>query len=201
MMEDQPGQAGVAPDWETIQRRTVETGGIVATGEAVVLATVLGSCVSVCLYDTLRRVGGMNHFLLPGGEVGTGQQTRFGSYAMEKLIEDVLRLGGDRKRLRAKVFGGGRVLPGVTMQDLGGQNVQFALEFVARESIPVVARLVQLHQPVEVRFFPQTGRAMVRRLPLHGTQAVVVNESSYQRRLKEQLEAGRAAAGDGVEHR
>jgi chemotaxis receptor (MCP) glutamine deamidase CheD len=175
------------PDWERIERRTVETGGVMATTDPVVLATVLGSCVAVCLFDPQRGAGGMNHFLLPGGETDRGRLTRFGAYAMEVLINEVMRIGGERHRLLAKVFGGGRVLPGITTQDIGGQNATFALAFLNRESIPVVSQLLQLPQPLEVRFFPQTGRALVRRLAMQGTQAVAARESSYQRMLKTKL--------------
>jgi len=188
------GQPGPAQDTAALRARIVAASqgseGAPQAGPAdpVVLATVLGSCVAVCLFDPQRGVGGMNHFLLPGGETDRGRLTRFGAHAMEMLINEVMRIGGERHRLLAKVFGGGHVLPGITTQDVGGQNAMFALEFLKRESIPVVSQLLQLRQPLEVRFFPQSGRAMVRRLAVQATQSVAASETRYQRVLKAQLQ-------------
>ncbi|MHA7833854.1 MAG: hypothetical protein ACX94A_05145, partial [Algiphilus sp.] len=100
-----------------------------------VLATTLGSCVAACIYEESDSgIGGMNHFLLPSGDQASG---RYGVYAMELLINDVLKLGARRDRLRAKVFGGGAVLAAVTSIDVGRQNATFVKRFLATEGIPI----------------------------------------------------------------
>ena len=105
-----------------------------ATGDAAI-TTVLGSCVSTCLWDPAQRIGGMNHFMLPGDTDAFASpvkaSARFGVYAMEVLINEMIHLGADRRRMVAKVFGGGRVLQGFGSLDVGAKNCQFVLEFLA----------------------------------------------------------------------
>lgn len=177
--------------WGTLTRRMLQTGGVLATDEECVIGTVLGSCVCVCLHDPVRRAGGMNHFLLPDGDGGRGQETRFGVQAMEVLINELMHLGGQRARLVAKVFGGGRVLGSLSRQDPGGHNAAFALDFLEREAIPVVSSLLCLSQPLEVNFLPLTGKVFVKRLRLMGIQQVEVHDEQYRRQLR------RVESGDG----
>ena len=112
-----------------------------------VITTVLGSCVSTCLWDPVERIGGMNHFMLPGDMAGPSPlwtaSARFGDYAMEVLINDMLRIGAGRARLVAKVFGGARLLPGVGALDVGAKNSAFVLEFLQVEGIKVLAQDLQ----------------------------------------------------------
>ena len=108
------------------------------------ITTVLGSCVSTCLWDPVERIGGMNHFMLPGDPARAGSpwaaSARFGVYAMELLINDMLRLGADRRRLVAKVFGGARVLAGFDTLDVGAKNCRFVLEFLRWKASAVLAQ-------------------------------------------------------------
>lgn len=115
----------------------------VTTGDKLIV-TVLGSCVAVCLRDKLTRCGGMNHFLLPNdGSNESGlltESARYGVYAMEILINHLLKLGASRSRLEAKVFGGGNVLRGLTMNNVGQRNAEFVLDYLHNEGIAIVAQ-------------------------------------------------------------
>jgi chemotaxis protein CheD len=151
----------------------------------VVIVTVLGSCVSACLWDPARRIGGMNHFMLPGlGRNGaTGAQAqepaRMGVYAMEVLINQMLKLGGERSGLTAKVFGGGSVLEGMEALNIGNQNGAFVLEFLREEGIPVVAQDLYDTCPRKVYFFPATGKVLVKRLATMRNDTLAQRERDY----------------------
>lgn len=147
------------------------------------LVTVLGSCVAACVRDPLLRLGGMNHFMLPEGHVGDGAPARYGSYAMELLINELLKRGANRRRLEAKVFGGANVLKGFTSNPVGTRNAEFVRAYLAAEQIPVVAEdLCGIH-PRKVWFFPQTGRVMVNRLPHAHEAEVLAAETAVRARL------------------
>lgn len=128
-----------------------------------VLTTVLGSCVALCLRDPVAGVGGMNHFLLPDGDgamEGTAASRRYGAYAMEVLINDVLKAGGRRERLEAKLFGGGRMFD--SLSDVGAANAAFAERFLADEGIPVVGGSLGGFGGRRLHFWPVSGRARQR---------------------------------------
>ena len=131
----------------------------------LVIMTTLGSCIAVCLSDPLMGVGGMNHFMLPeGGGPGT-DHGRYGSYAMELLINGLMRRGAMRSRLQAKVFGGAGVIEGMTTINIGEKNTRFVLEYLQTEHIPVIAKDVLDIHPRKVCMMPATGKALVKRLP------------------------------------
>lgn len=133
----------------------------VSSDPEVVLTTVLGSCVALCLRDPVTGVGGMNHFLLPEGtQDGTGASRRYGAYAMEVLINDVLKAGGRRDRLEAKLFGGGRMFD--SLSDVGASNAAFAERFLADEGIPVVGGSLGGFGGRRVHYWPVSGRARQR---------------------------------------
>ncbi|MAK80483.1 chemotaxis protein CheD [Phenylobacterium sp.] len=124
----------------------------------VTLTTILGSCVAVCLWDPERGVGGMNHFLLPGGKAeGANEGRRYGAFAMELLINELLRLGARRERLQAKLFGGARMFSGLS--DVGASNVAFAERFMRDEGIPVMGTSLGGFGARRIQFWPTTGRA------------------------------------------
>jgi chemotaxis protein CheD len=129
----------------------------------MVLTTVLGSCVAACLYDPLRQIGGMNHFLLPdnGGAADRGDM-RFAAASMEQLINALLRRGAGRPHLRAKLFGGARILPG--LPDIGHRNATAAMEFLSAEHIPCLSHSLGGGLARRVRFWPVGGRAQERLL-------------------------------------
>jgi len=155
----------------------------VVTDQPLALVTLLGSCVAACLYDPAIAVGGMNHFMLPGGAGSDATSARYGMHAMELLINDLLKRGARRQRLLAKVFGGGNVLSGFYADPIGTRNARFVLEYLAAENIPVMAQdLGDIHAR-KVGFFAQTGRTMVRRLPATRDDAIVDAERALYGRL------------------
>lgn len=151
------------------------------------ISTVLGSCVSTCLWDPIERIGGMNHFMLPGDGGNRGSpwaaSARFGVYAMEVLINDMIRLGADRRRLVAKVFGGARLLAGFERLDVGAKNSEFVLEFLRVEGIRVLARDLLDVCPRKVHFFVASGKVQVKRMSLAPSEPVQRREREYLRRL------------------
>lgn len=127
----------------------------VSADPGVVLSTLLGSCVATCLFDPVARVGGMNHFLLATVGAGAGPSERYGLYAMEVLINGLLKLGARKSRLEAKLFGGA-TLEG-RMRHIGKENGRFALDFLAREGLPCRAHSLGGEQGRRLRFHPTTG--------------------------------------------
>ena len=135
----------------------------------VVLSTLLGSCIAMCLFDPVAQIGGINHFLLPGYESGaeSDRSLRYGAYSMELLINSLLVEGAAKARLRAKLFGGARMLAGLT--DLGARNADFAEQYLRRESITVVGGSLRGDRGRRIEFWPVTGRT--RQLFLGGAVA------------------------------
>jgi chemotaxis protein CheD len=131
------------------------------SGDDVMIMTVLGSCIAACIWDGKARLGGMNHFMLPEGDDGSG---RYGSYAMELLLNEMIKMGARRETMQAKVFGGGAVMAGFTTMNVGERNTKFVLDYLATERIPVVSQDVLDIHPRKVCFFPVTGKALVKRL-------------------------------------
>lgn len=137
-------------------------GEFFVSDEDLLIMTVLGSCIAACIWDSRLRIGGMNHFMLPEG--GADTSGRYGSYAMELLINELIKRGSMREHMQAKVFGGGAVISGMTSMNVGERNTQFVLDYLATERIPVVSKDVMDIYPRKVVFFPVTGKAMVKRL-------------------------------------
>ncbi len=151
--------------------------------DGTALVTVLGSCVAACIRDPLLGLGGMNHFMLPDGNAHDGAPARYGSYAMELLINELLKRGANRRRLEAKVFGGANVLKGFTSNPVGTRNAEFVIAYLKAEQIPVVAEDLRGIHPRKVWFFPDTGRVMVNRLPHVHEAEVAATESAVRARL------------------
>jgi len=157
------------------------------SGNGMLLVTVLGSCVAACISDTEAGVGGMNHFLLPddGGREHHGFSARYGSYAMEVLINHLLRSGARRSRLEAKVFGGGAVLSSLVSSNVGARNAEFVLDYLKTEKIPVVAKDLLDSYPRKVYYFPDSGRALVKKLHRVHNDTLFSRERAYKERLVE----------------
>jgi chemotaxis protein CheD len=143
--------------------------------EDVAIMTTLGSCIAACLWDRERKVGGMNHFMLPDG-AGAADGGRYGSYAMELLINELIKRGASRTTLEAKVFGGGAVIAGMTTINVGERNTQFVLDYLKTERIAVVSKDVMDVYPRKVCFLPASGKAMVKRLAPSNPDAIVAQE-------------------------
>jgi chemotaxis protein CheD len=139
--------------------------------EDILVMTTLGSCIAACLWDRDRRIGGMNHFMLPDGDSG-----RYGSFAMELLVNELLRRGASRASLEAKVFGGGSVIPGMNSLNVGERNTTFVMDYLRTERIPVVSKDVLDVYPRKVCMLPASGKAMVKRLQPGNAEALVAQE-------------------------
>ncbi|MEX8192056.1 chemoreceptor glutamine deamidase CheD [Comamonas guangdongensis] len=131
--------------------------------EDIAVVTVLGSCIAACLWDRNMRVGGMNHFMLPEGD-SSDVSGRYGSYAMELLINEMLKQGARRESMQAKIFGGGQVMHNFTTMNVGERNTAFVTDYLQTERIPIVSQDVLDIYPRKVVFFPSSGKAMVKRL-------------------------------------
>ncbi|ALK08307.1 chemotaxis protein CheD [Blastochloris viridis] len=141
------------------QRVYLMPGTLFCSAEPTVVTTVLGSCVSVCLWHPVRRVAGINHFLLPTGE----RSLRYGDIAIPALVDEMLRLGCHIGGIEAKVFGGAAVLRGErSAQDVGSKNIKIAVGELARNGIPVVAQRTGGHSGLSLRFLTATGDVLVR---------------------------------------
>jgi len=164
------------------------------TNKDMLIVTVLGSCVSACIRDRVTGLGGMNHFMLPdgGNDVGSpvSASARYGTYAMEILINDLLKAGAKRENMEAKVFGGGAVLKGFTAINVGERNAAFVLNFLKVERIKVVAEDLNDVYPRKVYFFPRTGKVLVKKLMQTHNDTLVKREIEYASRLKVQPVAG-----------
>lgn len=150
------------------------------------VSTVLGSCISACIWDEKLGIGGMNHFMLPiksdnhgvtGWENDTSYTCRYGSWAMEFLINEILKNGGQRDNLVAKVFGGGKIVP--KMSDVGESNIDFVRHFLRQEHIPVIAHDVGGPWPRKVMFHPATGAARLKKLRSLHNDTIQARENIY----------------------
>ncbi len=163
-------------------------------GRDDLLVTVLGSCVSACLFDTAAGIGGMNHFMLPSSELspfdGNNVSARLGIHAMELLINALVHRGARRSALRAKVFGGGAVLQSMAASNVGERNAEFALSYLRTEGIPVVAQDLLDIYPRKVYFFPGTARVLVRKMRQMENESIRNSERAYAESLRSAPTAG-----------
>ncbi len=154
----------------------------------VAVNTTLGSCVAACLHDPAARVGGMNHFMLPdGGDEAGG---RFGAYAMELLINELIKQGARRGSLQAKIFGGGQVMRSLARTQIGEKNVAFVRAFLAQEGISVLASDVLGVWPRKVCLFPRSGQVLCKRLPAAQADDDIRQEESYRAQLVREPRGG-----------
>ena len=150
------------PDHEVV---TLFPGEYFVSDKPVVLSTLLGSCVAVCMRDPNAGVGGMNHFMLPapGHSASSGAwsvKTRYGSYAIEMLINGILKYGGHRNRLEVKVFGGAKLYEGGG--DIGASNAQWVLEYLDREGLRPIASDLGKDYARSVYFYTDTGQVLMK---------------------------------------
>lgn len=150
------------------------------------ITTVLGSCVSACIRDVKLGIGGMNHFMLPmhrGAEDNSviSDAARYGNFAMEHLINDVIRHGGQRSQLEFKLFGGGRIMQ--AMMDVGRKNIDFVLDYLRTEGFTAAAEDLGDVYPRKVNYFPKTGRVRVKKLRSMHNDTIIQRESKYMDEL------------------
>jgi chemotaxis protein CheD len=190
-MNGAPGEARTVMFEREFGRQGVKVlpGEFFVSDEDIVISTVLGSCVAACLWDPTRKLGGMNHFMLPGsgGDDPVGLAGRYGAFAMEQLINEMIKRGGRKASFEAKVFGGGAVLRGMTALNVGTRNAQFVEDFLRTEGIRITARdLLDVH-PRRVVFFPASGRALCKKLERADASLVAAEQ-----RYKATIVSGRA---------
>lgn len=157
------------------------------------ISTVLGSCISACIRDNVIGVGGMNHFMLPvqkdesrnWGQCEISSATRYGNWAMEYLINEIYKMGGSKQNLEVKLFGGGKVLKGLNMADVGRMNADFAYHYLAEEGLEIVAQDLGDSFPRKVLYFPDTGAVKVRKLKTVRNDTVAQRERAYIESINE----------------
>lgn len=160
-----------------------------------VIVTVLGSCVSACIRDPKLGIGGMNHFMLPASVSmsdwdGTNEllATRYGNFAMEHLINEILKNGGKRERLEVKVFGGGRIIGEMT--DVGRKNADFVLAYLGMENMKPEAEDLGDIYPRKVYYFPVSGKVRLKKLRSLHNDTVIKREKEYMKELKSAPDTG-----------
>ena len=169
-------------------------GELFVSADPMIVYTVLGSCVSACIRDPVSGVGGMNHFMLPApkehqsGDAWGGESTRYGSFAMESLINEILKRGGLRQRLEVKLFGGGKIYEGNI--DVGANNASWALEYLKHEGFRAVNTDLGDVYPRKLYYFIDTGRVLLKKLQRVKNDTIVKREAEYQKQLAVEQEAG-----------
>ena len=159
------------------------------TEEDTLIATTLGSCVSACVWDQRKQMGGMNHFMLPitkkdadsvnwGNVQKVSTATRYGNFAMEYLINSILKYGGCRQDLKIKIFGGAKVLSYMT--DVGQRNINFVLQYLKDERFDITTQDLGGEYPRKVLFDPKTGQAFVKKLKVLNNNTIIEREQNYQ---------------------
>ncbi|MGJ8620988.1 MAG: chemoreceptor glutamine deamidase CheD [Methylophilaceae bacterium] len=172
-----------------IDAAKISPGEYYFTNHDMLIVTVLGSCVSACIRDKKLGIGGMNHFMLPDSakadkDSPVSESMRYGTYAMEVLINELLRNGAKRENLEAKIFGGGNVLRSFTTNNVGERNAAFVKKFLKDEGISVTSEDLLDIYPRKVYYFPKTGRVLVKKLKQLNNYTLVKREEAYSSKLK-----------------
>ncbi|MCP3848712.1 MAG: chemoreceptor glutamine deamidase CheD [Gammaproteobacteria bacterium] len=195
-----PGFEGINRYWDKTHNSftaKILPGEYYVTMNDEIVSTVLGSCVSACIRDNVFCIGGMNHFMLPHTSedvefhVDAGPSTiasRYGSYAMEMLINDILKHGGRRENLEVKIIGGGKILK--NMSDVGIRNIQFVEKYIAMEGIPLLGEDTGDIYPRKVVFHPHSGKVKVKKLRSLHNDTLIKREEEYQHTIDDKPETG-----------
>jgi len=196
-----PGFEGINRYWDKTHNfvaAKILPGEYYVTSGNEIVVTVLGSCVSACIRDRLIGVGGMNHFMLPATSsdfshhVESGgpstEATRYGGYAMEMLINDVLKHGGRRENLEVKIFGGGKIIS--NMSDVGKRNIEFVEHYIVDEGLKLISEDTGDIFPRKVVFHPITGKVKVKKLRSLHNNTLIKREEEYQHQIEEKPTAG-----------
>jgi len=166
-----------------------------------VIATVLGSCISVCIKDTKTGIGGMNHFMLPGDvrseDIFLSASAKYGMFAMEQLINDMIKRGASQKHFQAKVFGGGHVLNfRKTDGNVPESNIDFVRAFLKMEQIEIVKEDVGGYSGRKILFFPDTGKVLLKRLKSTVDSKIIEAEQAYKTKLFQEKEKLQVEGGE-----
>lgn len=167
----------------------LNVGEFYATGQREAIGTLVGSCITTCIFEKGGGIGGMNHFLIPGDfrdeEIFISPNARIGMFAIELLMGELIKLKVDRDKLCAKIFGGGGGLAGKA--SVGDSNIRFIKTFMAMEQIPIVGEDLGGNWARKILFFPENGRVMLKRIPMNAAVALANDESRYLRKVERQL--------------
>lgn len=175
----------------------IHPGEFHATSDPVIISTVLGSCISVVLFDAQAHIGGMNHFLLPGSidktHLYNTSEGRYGIFAMELLINQMIKIGANRSRLQAKVFGGAHMFKFNTSTEsstrVSDSNVAFAFEYLKTENIPIVSHNVGGNHARKVLFMPDTFQVFLKAIrKSQEEEQVAAEESKFLTTVKKTTE-------------
>jgi chemotaxis protein CheD len=195
-----PGFQSINRYWDKVNNiftAKILPGEFYVTTNHELITTVLGSCVSACIRDPIFGIGGMNHFMLPlegnhgssaWKNAGNSAATRYGNVAMELLINNILKHGGERKNLEVKVFGGGRIL--TQMTDVGRRNIDFVREYLQVEGLNIAAEDLGDTTPRKVNYDPISGKVRVKKLRSLHNDTIITREQTYMRDLEEQPTTG-----------
>ena len=189
-----PGFSHINRYWDPVHEKfaaKILPGEFYVTRDDEIIVTVLGSCVSACMRDPVAKVGGMNHFMLPSGEDPVADESeaqtmcafsRYGTFAMERLVEAILSNGGKRKNIEAKIFGGGSVLNMST--DVGLQNIKFVKSYIRTQGLKLLAEDVGDVFPRKVYYLPAIGKVRVLCLKQLLNNAVLDREQTYRHEIE-----------------
>ena len=187
------GFSGIKRYWDktnAIFSAKIFPGEYYVTQHDEAITTVLGSCVSACIRDKVIGIGGMNHFMLPINKslsqddvANMSDAARYGNFAMEKMINDILSHGGIRENLEVKIFGGGRVLQNMQSLDVGNSNINFVRDYIATEQLLLVGEDVGDVFPRKVIYFPKTGKVKVKKLRHMHNNTIIEREDNYKSSL------------------
>ena len=195
-----PGFKSINRYWDKVNNTfaaKILPGEFYVTTHHELITTVLGSCVSACIRDPIFGIGGMNHFMLPlegknsssaWKNAGNSAATRYGNVAMELLINNILKHGGDRYNLEVKVFGGGKIL--TQMTDIGRRNIEFVLDYLQTEGLIVKGQDLGDAYPRKVNYDPMTGKVRVKKLRSLYNDTITKRERNYMHDLKQQPAEG-----------
>lgn len=161
-------------------------GEFFVSASPMIVYTVLGSCISACIRDPVVGVGGMNHFMLPkpkeGGNDSWGESTRYGSYAMESLINEILKQGGMKRRLEVKLFGAGKIYEGNI--DVGARNAEWVLGFLKTEGLKPIKTDLGDVCPRKVYYFTESGRVLMKRIERLKNKTIAEREQEYATKIQ-----------------
>jgi len=165
---------------------------VTAHNEAI--TTILGSCISACIRDPKVGIGGMNHFMLPisnsASSIELADAARYGNFAMEQMINDILKAGAKKENLEVKLFGGGKVLAGMNTLDIGSKNIIFVRAYVALEDLKVVSSDLGDVYPRKVLYYPDTGKVKMKKLKAVHNRTIADRESSYKQQINQEPASG-----------
>ncbi len=175
------------PRWKRYAVK-VKPGEYYIADQDMVITTVLGSCVSACIVDPKLKLGGLNHFMLPSGSADEdiSRSSRYGLFAMEQLINEMMKHGCDRDRMEVKLTGGGNMMTGIS--NIGQQNIDFILKYIEDEDLNLIAKDLGGDQARRVVYFPTEGRMLVNKLDHREDQRLIAEERSYQADVETHLD-------------